>query len=73
MVPGGADGVLALVGPVKSRTSSRAARRTDKHHRVTLVGLDAPVKLWIKHHAALDDLARQRLPLRPDYFLAPES
>ncbi|MCA2993952.1 restriction endonuclease [Gemmatimonas sp.] len=52
---------------------AEAKARTDKQHRVTLIGLDALVKLWVKHYAALDEIARQRLPLQPVYFLAPEN
>jgi restriction system protein len=46
--------------------------RVDKQHRVTLVGLDALVQLWVRHYEKLDQTAKRRLPLRPIYFLAPE-
>jgi len=64
-------GIFVATGGFTKDAESKA--RIDKQHRVTLIGLDALVKLWVKHYAALDDLARQRLPLQPVYFLAPET
>ena len=52
---------------------AKAKARIDKQHRVTLVGLDALVKLWVKHYSTLDDLARQHLPLQLGYFLDPDN
>jgi restriction system protein len=51
---------------------AEAKVRVDKQHRVTLVGLDTLVRLWVQHYDKLDQVAKQRLPLRPVYFLAPE-
>jgi len=64
-------GIFVATGGFTKDAESKA--RIDKQHRVTLIGLEALVKLWVKHYAALDDLARQRLPLQPVYFLAPET
>lgn len=69
----GGDEVGIFVATGGFTKDAEAKARIDKQHRVTLVGLDALVKLWVKHYAALDDLARQRLPLQPVYFLAPET
>jgi restriction system protein len=69
----GSDEVGIFVATGGFTKDAEAKARTDKQHRVTLVGLDALVKLWVKHYAALDDLARQRLPLQPVYFLAPDA
>jgi restriction system protein len=37
---------------------------------MTLIDLDRLVGLWIEHYDALDDVDRQRLPLKPVYFLS---
>lgn len=64
-------GIFVATGGFTKDAQSKA--RTDKQHRVTLVDLEALVKLWVKHYASLDDLARQRLPLQAVYFLAPKN
>jgi restriction system protein len=69
----GSDEVGIFVATGGFTRDAEAKARTDKQHRVTLIGLDALVKLWVKHYAALDEIARQRLPLQPVYFLAPEN
>ncbi len=45
--------------------------RTQEKRKVTLIGLDKLFDLWVAHYPALKDEARQRLPLRPIYFLSP--
>jgi restriction system protein len=50
--------------------AEREARSQEKR-RLTLVNLDRLVELWIEHFAQLDVSDRQRLPLKPIYFLAP--
>lgn len=45
--------------------------RSQEQRRVTLIDLDRLVELWIAHSARLDDADRQRLPLKPIYFLTP--
>ena len=42
------------------------------HRRITLLDTTRFVELWIAHHAALDDGARRRFPLKPVWFLAGE-
>jgi len=37
---------------------------------MTLIDLDRLVALWIEHYDSLNDSDRQRLPLRPVYFLS---
>jgi restriction system protein len=49
--------------------AEREARAQEKR-RMTLVDLDRLVGLWIEHYDALDDIDRQRLPLKPVYFLS---
>jgi restriction system protein len=45
--------------------------RSQERRRLTLVDTTRLVELWIEHYARLDDTDRQRLPLKPVYFLAP--
>ena len=45
--------------------------RAQEKRRVVLVDDTRLVELWIEHYSRLDDEARQRLPLRPIYFLSP--
>ena len=45
--------------------------RSQEQRRVSLIDLDRLVALWIDHSASLHDADRQRLPLKPIYFLAP--
>jgi len=47
--------------------------RTQEKRKVTLVNLEKLFDLWVEHYRHLDDEARRRLPLRPIYFLAPET
>jgi restriction system protein len=47
--------------------------RTQEKRRITLVDLERLFDLWVKHYSTLTDEARQRLPLKPIYFLAPEA
>lgn len=46
--------------------------RTQEKRRLTLVDLERLFDLWVKHYSTLTDEARQRLPLKPIYSLAPE-
>ncbi|MBI5262205.1 MAG: restriction endonuclease [Bradyrhizobium sp.] len=50
---------------------ARDAARMQERRKVTLIDLDRLLALWIEHYAKLDDLARERLPLTPIYFLTP--
>jgi restriction system protein len=49
--------------------AEREARAQEKR-RMTLIDLDRLVGLWIEHYDALDDVDRQRLPMKPVYFLS---
>lgn len=46
--------------------------RTQERRRVTLIDLERLFDLWVEFYPKLTDEARQRLPLRPIYFLAPD-
>ena len=45
--------------------------RTQEKRRVTLIDLERLFDLWVEYYTKLSDTARQRLALRPIYFLAP--
>jgi restriction system protein len=61
-------GIYVSAGGFTSE-AEREARSEQRH--LTLIGLDRLVGLWIEFSARLDDADRQRLPLKPIYFLAP--
>lgn len=66
----GAEEVGLFVSTGNFTKDAEQKVRTDKQHRVTLIGLDALVKLWVQHYDELTQEAKLRLPLRPVYFLA---
>ncbi len=45
--------------------------RNQETRRITLLPAQKLVDLWVEHYHDLPEQARQRLPLRPIYFLAP--
>jgi restriction system protein len=47
--------------------------RTQENRKITLVDLDRLFDLWVEHYEKLSNTARQRLPLRPLYFLSPDT
>lgn len=77
------EGVSSFVGTLGSQDvgiyvsaggfTAEAEReaRSQEQRRVTLIDLDRLVELWIEHSSRLDDADRQRLPLKPIYFLTP--
>lgn len=46
--------------------------RNQETRRITLIDARELVDLWVQHYDELEDVARQRLPLVPIYFLAPK-
>jgi restriction system protein len=61
-------GIYVSAGGFTSE-AEREARSEQRH--LTLIDLDRLVELWTEHSPRLGDADRQRLPLRPIYFLAP--
>ena len=53
-----------------TRDAEREARSQERR-RLTLIDLNRLVELWVEHYEALGDVDRQRLPLKPVYFLSP--
>lgn len=62
-------GIYVSAGGFTSQAEREA--RSQEQRRLTLIDLDRLVELWIEHSGRLDDADRQRLPLKPIYFLAP--
>jgi restriction system protein len=54
-----------------TRGAQEAARKQERR-KITLIDLNRLVELWIEFYSKLDDLARERLPLTPIYFLTPK-
>jgi restriction system protein len=54
-----------------TRGAQEAARKQERR-KITLIDLKRLVELWIEFYSKLDDLARERLPLTPIYFLTPK-
>jgi restriction system protein len=79
----GRDGVSSFVGTLGAHdvgifvsaggftTDAEREARSQEQRRLTLIDLDRLVKLWIEHADRLDSADRQRLPLKPIYFLSP--
>jgi restriction system protein len=68
----GSEEVGIFVSTGNFTKDAEAKTRTDKQHRVTLVGMDSLIRLWVQHYGKLDQVAKRRLPMRPVWFLAPE-
>lgn len=45
--------------------------RMQERRKITLIDLERLVDLWVEFYQKLDNLARERLPLAPIYFLTP--
>jgi restriction system protein len=79
----GRDGISSFIGTLGTHDvgiyvsaggftpEAEREARSQEQRRLTLIDLDRLVELWIEHSARLDDADRQRLPLKPIYFLAP--
>jgi restriction system protein len=79
----GREGISSFVGTLGSHdvgiyvsaggftVEAEREARSQEQRQVTLIDLDRLVELWVEHSPKLDDVERQRLPLKPIYFLAP--
>ena len=79
----GRDGISSFVGTLGAHdvgiyvsaggftTDAEREARSQEQRQVTLIDLGRLVELWIEYSPQLDDADRQRLPLKPVYFLAP--
>jgi restriction system protein len=78
-----ADGLRAFMAVLGDRDvgifistagfTSEAEReaRSQERRRLTLIDLNRLIELWVEHFDRLDDIDKQRLPLKPVYFLTP--
>lgn len=61
-------GIYISAGGFTSEAEREA--RSQEKRRVTLINLNRLVALWVEHFDSLDDEDRQRLPLKPVYYLS---
>jgi len=64
-------GLFVSVGGFTRDTEDFA--RMQERRRIKLIDLECLVELWIEFYPKLTDLARERLPLTPIYFLTPKA
>lgn len=64
-------GIFVCIGGFTKDASDEA--RSQERRKVTLINLDELLNLWIEYYAKLSDDSRKRLPLRPIYFLSPDT
>lgn len=64
------DDDVGLYVALSGFTRDAELEARNSHRRVTLLDALALVELWTTHYQNLDETARQRLPLRPVWFLA---
>ncbi len=69
----GDDDVGIFVSTGGFTKDAEEAARTQESCQVTLIDLQRLFELWIEYSSKLDQEARDRLPLKPIYFLAPET
>lgn len=62
-------GLFVALGGFTRDAESEA--RLHQSRRLTLIDMRRFLELWIEHYPKLTDEVRQKLPLRPIYFLAP--
>ena len=67
----GANDIGLFVNTGGFTTEADREARTQETRRITLLGAQKLVDLWIEHYDELPEQARHRLPLRPVHFLAP--
>lgn len=68
----GQDTVGIYVSSGGFTRDAEAEARSQETRKVTLINLDKLFELWVAHYDRLTHEARQKLPLKPIYFLAPE-
>jgi len=68
----GSDDVGLFVSASGFTSDALEEARTQERRKVTLLDLQRLFDLWVEHYDKLAQDARQRLPLKPIYFLAPE-
>lgn len=69
----GEDDVGLFVSTSGFTKDAADAARTQEKRKVTLIDLERLFDLWVEHYIRLSDDARRRMPLRPIYFLSPDT
>jgi restriction system protein len=67
----GANDIGLFVNTGGFTADAEREARNQETRRITLLSAQKLVDLWIEHYHDLPEQARQRLPLRPVYFLSP--
>jgi restriction system protein len=67
----GTDDLGLFVSSGGFTSDAKDEARTQERRKVTLLDLENIFELWVEHYDKLSQEARQRLPLKPIYFLAP--
>jgi restriction system protein len=62
-------GIFISTGGFTSDAHSEA--RYQENRRITLIGVEELVDLWVEHYHVIPEAERQLLPLKPIYYLAP--
>jgi len=69
-VLGGTDvGIFVCIGGFSPDAHTEA--RQQESRRISLIGVDELIDLWIEHYDRIPESSRQLLPLKPIYYLAP--
>ncbi len=68
----GAEDFGLVVSSGGFTSDAKEAARSQERHKITLVDLENFFALWLEHYDKLSAEGRQRLPLKPVHFLAPE-
>ena len=69
----GEDDVGLFVSASGFTRDAEEEARTQEKRKVTLIDLERLFDLWVENYPKLNDEARRLLPLRPVYYLAPET
>lgn len=69
----GEDDVGLFVSASGFTRDAEEEARTQEKRKVTLIDLERLFDLWVENYPKLKDEARRLLPLRPVYYLAPET
>ena len=67
----GTDDLGLFVASGGFTSDAKEEARTQERRKITLIDLEILFDLWVEHYPKLTQEARQRLPLRSIYFLAP--
>jgi len=62
-------GIFVCLGGFSSEAHAEA--RQQESRRISLIGVDELIDLWVEHYEQIPEPSRQLLPLRPIYYLAP--